>query len=34
MAFSLQAQENAAGNAPGLITGNILDEKQKAIGLL
>lgn len=32
MAFSLQAQEKGAGNAPGLITGNILDEKQKAVG--
>ncbi len=32
MAFSLQAQENAAANAPGIFTGNILDEKQKAVG--
>jgi len=32
MAFSLQAQETAAAGAPGIITGNILDEKQKAVG--
>ncbi len=32
MAFSLQAQENAAAGAPGILTGNILDEKQKAVG--
>ncbi|MDF2191988.1 TonB-dependent receptor [Paraflavitalea sp. CAU 1676] len=30
-AFSLQAQESAS-QSPGIITGNILDEKQKAIG--
>lgn len=31
-ALSLQAQEGTANEAPGILTGNLLDEKQKAIG--
>jgi outer membrane receptor protein involved in Fe transport len=31
-AFSLQAQEKGANDAPGILTGNILDEKQKPAG--
>lgn len=31
-AFSLQAQEKGANDAPGILTGNILDEKQKPVG--
>lgn len=29
--FLLQAQEAAKGSSPGIITGNVLDEKQKAV---
>lgn len=32
LTFSLHAQDRGAGDAPGIITGNLLDEKQKAIG--
>jgi len=31
LAFSLQAQETV-GQSPGILTGNLLDEKQKAVG--
>ncbi|NII28041.1 TonB-dependent receptor [Pseudoflavitalea sp. X16] len=31
-AFSLQAQEKGANDAPGILAGNILDEKQKPVG--
>lgn len=32
LTFSLQAQDRGASDAQGIITGNLLDEKQKAIG--
>lgn len=32
LTFSLHAQDKSAGDAQGIITGNLLDEKQKAIG--